>query len=79
MLERGAQYIGGHWQPEWPGQDRGRQRGDRAGVGVDPTGNGDAAELRAAREAFAWSTTSLPERVGYLKKATEETNSIQLP
>ena len=43
-------------------------------LGSIPAGNAEDANnaVRAAREAFgSWSTTSVPERAGYLKKAAE--------
>lgn len=44
-----------------------------------PNGRDRIAVVNAATEkAFAWSARSLPERVGYLKKAAEKTKSIQL-
>jgi aldehyde dehydrogenase (NAD+) len=75
MREQGAHYIGGHWQPS-NGQDRIEvvNAATEEVLGSIPAGNAEDADkaVRAAREAFAsWSTTSVPERVGYLKKAAE--------
>jgi len=75
MVEHGAHYIGGRWQPS-----NGRERIEVVNAATEevlgsiPGGNAEDADkaVRAAREAFAsWSTTSPPERAGYLKKAAE--------
>ena len=75
MLEHGAHYIGGQWQPS-NGRDRLEvvNAATEEVLGSIPAGNAEDANnaVRAAREAFAsWSTTSVPERAGYLKKAAE--------
>src|ERR1700745_118201 len=75
MLEHCAHYIGGQWQTS-NGADRIEvvNAATEEVMGSIPAGNAEDADkaVRAAREAFAsWSTTSGPERVGYLKRAAE--------
>ena len=75
MLEQRVHYIGGRWQPS-NGQDTIAvvNAATEEVMGSIPAGNAEDADkaVRAAREAFAsWSTTSVHERAGYLKKAAE--------
>ena len=75
MIEHGAHYIGGRWQPS-NGKDTIAvvNAATEEVMGSIPAGNAEDADLaaRAAREAFAsWSTTSPAERAGFLKRAAE--------
>src|SRR5258708_20607673 len=75
MLEHGAHYINGQWQPSHgPETIAVVNPTTEEVIGSIPAGNAEDADtaVRAAREAFApWSTTSPAERAGYLKRAAE--------
>jgi len=75
MLEHGAHYIDGQWQPSnGPDTIAVVNAATEEVMGSIPAGNAEDADMavRAAREAFAsWSTTSPAERAGYLKRAAE--------